>query len=369
MLNDRYMRIFLVIIGMLTLFACMDDDVLWQTFPEELPDSLEGVFIVNEGNFMYGNASLSYYDPAVKSVYHDVFFNTNALPLGDVAHSMTIRNSLGYLVINNSGRIYVVDIETFELRGKMTGFTSPRFIHFVHDEKAYVSDLYARSIAIVNPKTFEITGSIDVENSAPGFYQHATEQMIQVGHEVFINCWSYDRHILVVDTETDQWVETIEVPLQPQSMVLDKHEQLWVLCDGGFPGSPYGQEEPALIRINPASREMDEIIRFGLDDHPLSLAINNTRDTLYFINRHVYRHAVMSGALPELFIESPYQDIYQGGFKALGVDPTSSEVYVGDAIDYVQPGMVVRYSPHAAQIDAFRVGIIPRSFVFRVVGP
>jgi len=342
----------------------MKDDELWE--PEgELPTlPARGLYIINEGNFTYGNASLSYYDPERMEVVHDVFYSANGLPLGDVAHSMAIRDSLGYVVVNNSGRIYIMDTRTFEYVGKITGLTSPRYIHFISDTKAYVSDLYARSIAIVNPQTRDITGSISLSNGDPDFYQHPSEQMLQLDKYVYTNCWSFDNKILIIDSEQDRVVDSIEVLKQPNSMVLDKYNSLWVLTDGGFEESPYGYEVPGLLRIKSVSREVEIVYRFQAGETPSELKINGRGDTLFFINHHVFSYAVGNSAGPERIISSPYEGSVSGGLYGLEVDPVNSHIYVADAIDHLQRGVIYRYDSFGEAVDTFSAGITPGAFCF-----
>lgn len=325
----------------------------------------KGVYIVNEGNFMYGNSSLSFYNPDTKRVYNQVFQSRNGAPLGDVAQSVYLWNNLGFIVVNNSGKIYVIDSRTGEFQGSISGLSSPRYVRVINSEKAYVTDLYAREITIFNPLSFQITGKIPVNNSKSEFNQHSTEQMISYKDQLFTNCWSYDNKILVINTNTDQLVDSIEVFKQPNSMVIDRNNKLWVLTDGGFEGSPYGYEQAGLLKIDAETREIERSFRFVAGEYPTNLCINSTSDTLFFLNRHVWKMSVDETKLPELpFIESNYTSLY-GGFYSLAIDPTSSEIYLGDAIDHRQNGIVHRYSLTGSLIDEFSVGITPGNFGFK----
>ena len=49
----------------------------------------------------------------------------------------------------------------------------------------------------------------------------------------------------------------------------------------------------------------------------------------------------------------------------MAVDPLTSEGYVADAIDYVQHGVVYRFTARGAAVDTIRVGITPGSFCFK----
>lgn len=344
------------------LFSCSESpvDTVFFDFTAK-----QGVYIVNQGNFMYGNSSLSFYNPSSRRVINHVFQARNGAPIGDVAQSMTLWNDIGFIVVNNSGKIYIIDTNTAEHKGSITGLSSPRYIHIINDEKAYITDLYARKITIFNPSTFEITGHIPVSNPVSEFNQHPTEQMVQYKNKVFTNCWSYDNKVLVIDTNTDQLVDSIEVFKQPNSLVMDKDNKIWVLTDGGFEGNSYGYERPGLLKIDAETHEIERSFRFPLGDHPLSLCMNATKDSLFFINRHVWKMAVSDRKLPEQpFIVSSHSNVY-GGFYSLALDPSNSEIYVGDAIDHAQNGIVYRYTPSGKVLDEFKVGITPSGFAFK----
>jgi DNA-binding beta-propeller fold protein YncE len=354
--------------GVLIFFltSCMDDDV-WQN--RNLPDiSLEElsvmhpVIILNEGNFMYGNASLSLYDANINTEYQDIFYRQNGIPLGDVAHSAEVHDGLLYVVMNNSGKILIMNygkypnLKAFDYVGKITGFNSPRYIHFINDKKAYVSDLYSKSISMVDVENRKIVGAIDVDNHSGEFYQHPTEQFLSYKDVVFTNCYSYDDKILVIDDASDKVVDSITVLKQPSSMLMDKFNKIWVICDGGYEGSDYGNDHAGLVRIDAETRTVERAFIFESDDWPSELHINGTGDTLYFINKDCWRMSVLDSSLPRnAFFKASESNL----FYSLGVDPETSEVYLSDAIDHVQNGVVYRISPSGMASDTIQAGVIP----------
>ena len=91
---------------------------------------------------------------------------------------------------------------------------------------------------------------------------------------------------------------------------------------------------------------------------PMPVQLNGGRDTLYFINNDIWRMPVVADHVPV----RPFLKYKQAKFYGLSIDPNTSEVYVADAIDYQQKGIVYRYSPEGELLDEFRVGIIPGAF-------
>ena len=342
-------------IWLLTLLLLPTSCMKWEYGLEEEFDtsaSGEGLFICNEGNFQYGNATLSYYDPESRTVQNEVFFRANAMKLGDVAQSMTIHNGIGWVVVNNSHVVFAIDIHTFKEVGRITN-------HFLSDEKAYITQIWDNRIFIVNPKRFEITGYIEVPNMT--MESGSTEQMVQYGRYLYVNCWSYQNRILKIDTETDKVVDELVVGIQPTSLVMDCHHKLWTVTDGGYEGSPYGHETPSLFRIDAETFTIEQQFKFQFGDAPSEVQLNGTGNRLYWLNKDVWEMEVEADRLPvRPFL--PYSGtLYYG----LTVSPHSGDVYVADAIDYVQQGMVYRYSKEGTLLDKFYVGIIPGSFCWK----
>lgn len=327
---------------------------------EDFEVSGEGLFITNEGNFQYGNATLSYYDPETEKIENELFYRANGMKLGDVAQSMTIRNGIGWIVVNNSHVIFAIDINTFKEVGRITNLTSPRYIHFISDDKAYVTQLWDNRIFIVNPKKYEITGYVE----CPGMTMEtgSTEQMVQYGKYVFVNCWSYQNRILKIDTQTDKVVDELIVGIQPTSLVMDKNGKLWTITNGGYEDSPYGYEAPSLYKIDAETFTIEKQFQFSLGDSPSEIQINGRKDMLYWINDDIWSMSVDAGRVPVRPFIKYSGTLYYG----LTVDPTNDEVYVADAIDYQQPGKVYRYSSKdTTLIDEFYVGINPGAFCWK----
>lgn len=359
-------KLLFYIYAMAMLFtSCMKDKEYWEEFRPQLTESPGGVFIINEGNLGYNNASLSWYDIENKVIYNNIFRNTNGAIMGDVAQSMQIRDSLAYITLNNSGKILIINTNTFRLNGKITGLTSPRYIHFLSDNKAYVSDLYARSIHIIDPLAMKKTGEINIMNTASQIPQHNADKMIAYKNLLFTNSWNFDNTLLIINTDTDMVTDSLKVPAQPNSLQLDKNNKLWVLCDGGYEGNAFAHEKPALLCIDPESHEILKSFEFHLNDSPTELQINKSGDTLYYINRHIYRYPISSESEPHIFTESKYEGGIDGGFYGLAVDPATSEIYVADAIDMVQNGVIYRFKADATPVDTVKAGIIPGEFCFR----
>jgi len=367
------------------LLSCKPDPQPTPVDPNDSiqPHELKGVYVLNEGNYQFSNASLSFYDIEADTVANNLFYKANNAPIGDVAESMSLIGDKLYIVVNNSNYIYKVDANTIECDitkpYKLTDFYSPREMFVVAPDKAYVSDLIGTSLWIINPQEMTHTGSVAMGNT--------TEKMVRTGNELYVSNWSYyytnaysheSYHtVQVVDLNNDVKVADIEVGKEPNTMAVDKNGHVWVLCEGRswddeydeF-GVPYG-ENPTLWEIDPmlktATRRYEFKGPYEDDDEikgvATTLRANLTGEKFFLIyNNEVRRFDLNTMSLSDSFRITPEP---QGLFYNMAVDPNTGDLYVADAKNYVMNGTVYRYSEDGVLLTSFVAGIIPSAMLFK----
>lgn len=337
-----------IIVLIFVVSGCVKDKPLAPESPAVTIGTGHKAYITNEGNFTNNNASVSLYDIGSGNVVSNIYASqNNSAVLGDVCQSMGRINNNYYLVINNSGKIVVVNPDNFKLKTTISGFTSPRFILPVTYQKAYVSDFSSNQVSILDLNTNAKTGTIN----CPGW----TEQMALIYNKAFVTNMKRN-YTYVINTISDQVTDSVNVGINSGSIVIDKNSKLWVLSGGDKTINIAGK----LSRINPATLQVEQSFSFASSDSPGNLCINAGRDTLYFLNTHVYRMAVSAPALPA----APFVTNNSNTFYGLAVNDKDYTVYVSDAIDYIQKSTIMVYDANGQLKASFKAGINASGFYF-----
>lgn len=311
-----------------------------------------GVYIMDEGNFMGGNGSLSFYSYDSLKMYNDIFTKANGRPLGDIPYSMIIKDDNAYIVVNNSGKIEVADQATLQSKATINGLISPRNMMVINDSKAYVTSLYSDSVAIISLSNKSISGYINIRRTS--------EAIVLVGNKAYISNWAGGNEIMVINTNNDSVTDSIKVGLEPQSMAIDKNGMIWVLCDGGWAQQDYAK----LIQINPATDLVVKTLTFPTKETtPSSLRIDGLRQNLYYLDNGVKQMDITSNELPgtTFVIQKAGESFYN-----IGVNPVNGDLFVTDAVDYSQQGYVSVYSSKGSLITKQKAGIIPGNMYFKI---
>ena len=354
----KKVNLFLISIVAALLFSCKPD----QPVDPNAFNLGSGVLVLNEGNFQFSNASLSFYDVEADTVCNNLFYKVNNAPLGDVAESMALAEGKLYIVVNNSNLIYKVDANTIVCDTtktfKVIDFYSPREMHFVSPEKAYVSDLMGTGLWIINPKEMKHCGFVETGKT--------TEKMVAVGNELYVSNWSNyylegmeKNTVQVIDMNNDVKVAEIQVGKEPNTMAVDKNGHVWVLCEGATWEAD--GEYPSLWEINPMLKSAEK--RFEFDGTAMVLRANPTGDQLYLIyNNEVCRFDIGTLTLSETFCIAAEP---QGMFYNMAVEPNSGDIYVTDAKNYMMNGTVYRYTNDGLLLSSFEAGVIPSAMLFK----
>lgn len=317
------------------------------------------VYVVCEGSLGNGNGALSLYLPEKDSVYEDVYKSANGSGVGDVFESMTRIGDKYFLCINNSDKVLCIRTDNRQLVGTIS-IPKPRNILYVSPTKAYVSTLFSNKVYIINPQTLQVTGNITMP------YQNPEGMLLADNGRAIVCTWDTAAHyISAIDTAADTvFAQHISSPIAPSEAVADKYGRMWVLNGNTAKGIP------AVLSLYYSYGLLQRTFLFPSGTDPLRLCTNATKDTLYWIeadynggttNNGIYRMDVSSSSLPtQAFV--PAQSLQY--FWAVGVEPSSGYIYVGNPLGFTQRGSVQVYKQDGTLVKTFKVGVGPGHFYF-----
>lgn len=318
-----------------------------------------GIFVVHEGSFFGGNASVSFVTDDLSSVSNSIFSEVNDAPLGDTAQSITFLDDKAFIVINNSQKIEVVNRYTFESIATIGGpskddFLNPRYMAIANG-KGYVTNWADGTnsdddfIAVLNLESYTVESTIPVSEGPEWIV--STDNTIYVAHQGGFN---QNNIISVIDATSNTVETTITVADRPNSMHLVE-ENLFVLS-GGNPAWTGNETSGQLDIINTLDNTVTSTLTFETTMHPNYLSVDG--DKLYYLlDGAVYTLTTSATQLPTTpeFTGVSFYDMTVHNGKLYGVD----------AKDFASNGSLEVYDLSTNTLQAsLEVNIVPAAVYF-----
>ncbi len=320
-----------------------------------------GAIIVNEGHFQQGDASLSFYDNDNKNIYNDVFAAENGEALGDVGNSIYIRDSLAYIVVNNSDKIEVINTSTFRRRQVITlpPGTSPRHLAFSDQNNLFVTSLYGGKVLIIDSGSGKVAGEITVAANP--------EELLRINDRIFVanSGFGAGNTISVIDLNTNQVLTGITVGDNPRFLRQDPYGRVHALCSGAFNdwADPNDDTPGGVWVIDPSGLNVMDTLLMPAGQHPGKFDIS-AGGTGYV----VMENTIMSYDAETMEILSA--DLIPGmAIQIYGLRYNNYEnlLYILDAVDYVSAGKLWIFDPADLTMDGpYTTGAIPGDLGFLV---
>lgn len=313
------------------------------------------VYVLNQGDFGQGNASLTAYLPDSNLTENGLFKRVNGRSLGDVANDIVINGNEAYMVINNSDKIEVMDASTALSTATIyfpSGTSPYRIALYPPGNIGFVSDLYTNSVSAIDLTTNAVipADTIPVGDAPYG--------ITCISRQVFVANSGYGSGstVSVIDASTLKVMKTLRVGTGPTEVEPDGNGYVWVVCPGqlGADGSIY--------IINVAADTVADSINVGVQIPSFA------GHTLAMDQKNGYGYLIADSSVVKLDLLSKTimdKNLIRGSFYGISVDLSNGDVYVTDAKDYKTAGTVyIYYSDGQYTGRSFTAGINPDGMAF-----
>jgi DNA-binding beta-propeller fold protein YncE len=181
------------------------------------------------------------------------------------------RDGIAYVVNSSSHDLQLVQLEPVALLNTISlgADRNPYSLAFLDDSLVVVSNLLANTLSKVNTQSGVVVNEYNVGIAPQGMVYHDDELFVCLTAFDFGNFTYGQGQVAVVDPDGDSVLATIDVGMNPQSMVLDYEDQLLVLCTGDF-FSVFG----TIYVIDPTTRTVTDSISSGGSPGNMTLSPN-----------------------------------------------------------------------------------------------
>lgn len=317
--------------------------------------------IVNEGAFGAGNASLSLYNSLENKVYNDVFHNKNNRTLGDVAQSALVHNNKVFVALNVSNKIEVANASDISQLGVISPISLPRYMTAENDLLYVTSWGEGGQVYQIDAANYQVLDSIAV-GTGP-------EQILRKEKKLFVansGGFTEDSTVSIVDISGALAVnKTLTVGDIPIDLVEDGSGSIWVLCKGKtLYNSSYqviGHTESELVQIDATTEQVLVSLPMFADEHPSHLEISPDGTTVYMGGGYGFNGIYRLNLTGSSIVPMKIIDVEAYGFN---VHPTTGDIYVLEAPDFISGGNLKIYSNQGILLETHTVGVGPNGIVF-----
>ncbi|MGV3561556.1 DUF5074 domain-containing protein [Larkinella arboricola] len=339
--------------------------------PMPLPNGA-GVLVINQGNFMDNNGTITYLPPDGSTPTYDIFNQINKRSLTGSLQDYTESDGKGLILVDNTtagqDKVEIIDANTFQSLAtlKSPEIENPRSAIRVSANKVYIScwDISGNAstgtffkdpgyIAVVDLTTNTVTRKIPAIKGV--------ETLLLVGNEVFAGSAGDATQLTVIDAINDQLKTGIEIGPNPNPVAVDANGKLWVYSSG------------EMVRINAQTKAIENRLKIGTDlaRSASRFRISADKQYFYFVNSYydaadnykekgeVYRFAITDTSVPTT---TPF---IKRLFSGMAVEPNSGVIYGGITPSFKQAGYVYRYQATGTLIDSVKAEIAPTVFYFK----
>ncbi len=315
----------------------------------------KGVFIINEGLYQQNNSEITFYDPNTDYTITNFYSQKNGRIIGDNANSMFIYDNKGYVAVDGSNKIEVINLEKGESLGiiDLGPNGSPREIYILNSSRGFVTSFYKNSVIEFNPSNLTITREIRVGAYPEGITYHSSKLFVANSD------LGKGNTISVIDINSNYVIKTINVGDNPRFVGVSNDNRIIIGCSGDYFNS---STISGYYFIDANSLMVTDSIL--LNHNPQDFILTKDNYLYYINNSGIGRINLFNKQVDTVFINGmEINDIY-GIAYSIAFDELNQRLYIGNPKDFTQSGEVKIYDRNGNFIKKFNTKINPGAIYF-----